>query len=338
MIAYVLHGKRDLRAEERPSPADEPGNVLIEVHHMGICGSDVHYYAEGYCGAFVPKRPFVLGHEVSGTIASTSDGVEGLAVGQRVAVDPSRPCGVCRYCRDGRSNLCPDMQYLGSASTDPHVDGAFSTYVSVPADRCHVLPDDVEDAEAAMLEPLSVATHAVMRAGSVAGKSVLILGAGTMGQLVLQVASAMGADGITMTDVRQQALELARKQGAHRTCLAGRASKELSPAFDVIIEASGAPAALRTALELAGRGGTVVQLGTLPSRVELPAHLIMQKELQVLGSFRFADVFSQALELMAARRIDVRPLITHTFPFGDLVRAFETALEDESAMKIQVRR
>ncbi len=340
MIAYVLHGKRDLRAEERPDPVAGPGEVLIQVRRMGICGSDVHYFATGHCGAFVPRRPFVLGHELAGQIVETGSGVSGMAVGQRVAVDPSRPCRDCKTCHAGRSNLCRDMRYLGSASTDPHVDGAFSSYIAIPAENCYPLPDNVDYKEATMLEPLSVATHAVMRAGSLAGKSVLILGAGTVGQLVLLVARAMGAASIAVTDVRQEALDLATAQGADHVSFSERAREELiafSPSgFDVAIEASGAPEALRLALELSDRGGTIVQLGTLPAEVELPAHLIMQKELQVTGSFRFADVFSQALNLIVTSRVDVRPVISHTFGFGELVRAFDVALEDKTAFKIQV--
>jgi L-idonate 5-dehydrogenase len=340
MIAYVLHGKRDLRAEERPDPVAAPGEVLIQVRRMGICGSDVHYFATGHCGAFMPRRPFVLGHELAGQIVETGSGVSGMAVGERVAVDPSRPCGDCKTCLAGRSNLCRDMRYLGSASTDPHVDGAFSSYVAIPAGNCYPLPDNVDYAEATMLEPLSVATHAVKRAGSLAGKSVLVLGAGTVGQLVLLVARAMGAASIAVTDVRQEALDLAAAQGADHVSVATSAREELIAAypsgFDVAIEASGAPEALRLALELSDRGGTIVQLGTLPAEVELPAHLIMQKELQVAGSFRFAHVFSQALQLIATRRVDVRPVITHTFGFGELVRAFDVALEDKAAFKIQV--
>ena len=245
MIAYVLHGKRDLRAEELPEPVAKPGEVLIRVRRMGICGSDVHYFATGHCGAFVPRRPFVLGHELAGEIVEKSSSVEGLAVGQRVAVDPSRPCGDCTLCRAARSNLCQDMRYLGSASTDPHVDGAFSSYVAVPAENCYPVPSDVDDAEAALLEPLSIATHAALRAGSMAGKSVLIQGVGTVGQLVLLVARAMGAVSVAVTDVRQEALDLAAAQGADHVCISTRAGEELVAAYpggiDVAFETAGAP-------------------------------------------------------------------------------------------------
>lgn len=340
MIAYVLHGKRDLRAEERSTPRAKPGEVLIRVRRMGICGSDLHYYAEGHCGAFVPRSPFVLGHEFTGEIVEAGAAVEGMTAGERVAVDPSRPCGACKSCRAGRYNLCLEMKYLGSASSDPHVDGAFASHVAMPAENCHLLPDHVDDAEATLLEPLSVAAHAVMRAGSVAGKSVLIQGAGTVGQLVLLVARALGAASITVTDLKEPALELARRQGADHAWLASRARAELSAGppsgFDVVFEVSGASEALGLAIELADRGGTIVQVGTLPADIELPAQLIMQKELQLMGSFRFANVFAMALNLIASRRVDVHPVITHTFGFDELVPAFEAALEDEGALKVQV--
>jgi len=341
MIAYVLHGKKDLRAEERPIPNVGPGEVLIQVRRMGICGSDVHYFSTGHCGAFVPQRPFVLGHECAGEIVETGADVTELVAGERVAVDPSRPCRRCQRCLEGRSNLCENMKYLGSASTDPHVDGAFASHVAVPAENCHRIPDEMTYAEATMLEPLSVATHAVARAGDLVGKSVLIVGGGTMGQLVLLAARAMGAATVAVVDLRSQALDLASAQGADHVCEPQRArdlfGATLLEGFDVIFEASGAPASLRLALESAARGGTIVQLGTLPGEVELPVHLIMQKELQVAGSFRFANVFADALDLIAARKVDVRPIITRTFGFGELVTAFDTAVEDKNSFKIQVK-
>ena len=329
MIACVLHGKRDLRIEERPDPVAEADDVLVRVRRVGICGSDVHYFTAGHCGAFVPRRPFVLGHELAGEIAVW-----------RLPASASRSIPRARAARAGtafagRSNLCPQMRYLGSASTDPHVDGGLAPFVTVPRASCHALPDAVEDAEAAMLEPLSIAVHAASRAGALEGRSVLIAGAGTVGQLLFRVCRARGASRIELVDVRREPLDFALEHGADGAHLASEVPADLSR-FDVVFEASGSPDALRMALELAERGATIVQVGTLPEHLEAPVHLVMQKELQLVGSFRFANVFGDALELIASRRVDVRPLVTHTFRFDDVMKAFAAALDDRSAFKVQV--
>ncbi|MCZ6775792.1 MAG: L-idonate 5-dehydrogenase [Ignavibacteria bacterium] len=342
MISYVLYGKEDLRPERRTVPEVKPGQVLIKVRRMGICGSDVHYFIHGYCGVFIPKRPFILGHEFAGEVAETGAGVKGVSVCDRVAVDPSYPCSICRFCRTGRYNLCDNMKYLGSASTDPHVDGAFCEYIAMPAANCYVLPDKIDYGEAALLEPLSVATHAVMRAGSVSGKSVLIAGGGTIGQLVLLVVRAFGSAHIVLSDIREAPRKLALNQGADHVLdattdsMKGQALGIVEDGFDIIFEVSGSPAALGQAIDLVRRAGTIIQVGTLPSEVELPANMIMVKELNILGSFRFANVFSTAINLIASGRINLRPLITHTFPFGNFLSAMNLACGKENIIKVQV--
>jgi len=333
MKSYILHGKQDLRLEERPVPDLLPHQVLIRVKRVGICGSDVHYFSHGSIGTFVPKRPFALGHEFAGEVVEVGADVRHIQPGMAVAIDPSMPCGTCRLCRGGRYNLCENMKYLGSASCDPHLDGAFGEFVPMPAANCFPIPAGLSFAEAAMLEPLSVAMHAVLRSGTVAGRSVLITGGGTIGQLVLLVARAFGADRIAVSDIDEFPRQFALRTGADA------AFDPREPAvdeFDIVFEAAGVPAALVAALRLARRGGTVVQIGSLPAEVPLPANLIMAKELTVAGSFRFAHVFPMALNLAAAKRIDLRPLITATYPFAELPQAMERAVKKQNVIKVQV--
>src|SRR5438132_2855949 len=178
MPSAVLHGAKDLRIESRPIPQLLPGQVLIRVRRAGICGSDLHYFQHGQCGAFIPTRPFILGHELVGEVAALAKDLEKPVVGTRVVVNPARPCGLCSYCKAGRSNLCPHTIMLGSASTTPPTNGAFAHFVAVRADQCHVIPPEIDDGLGAMMEPLAVALHAIKRAGAVSGKSVLVLGAG----------------------------------------------------------------------------------------------------------------------------------------------------------------
>lgn len=340
MHAYLLHGKEDLRRAELPVPAPEAGQVVVKIRCVGICGSDIHYYNHGRVGAFVPKRPFALGHEFAGEVVALGPGFTGLPLGTRVAVDPSQPCGHCRHCREGRYNLCAAMRYFGSASCDPHLDGGFAQQVAVPARNCHPLPATLSWGEAAMLEPLSVALHAIQRAGGVTGRSVCIAGGGAIGQLIALAARAFGAARITVLDLapfpRRLALELGADAALDPTDPALTAPESLGEGCDVVFEAVGSGKAAALALQLARRGGTVVQVGTLPPEVPLPANLIMSKELTVVGSFRFANVFPLALDLLAGKRIRVAPLISQTFPFDQIPEAMARAVGKGDVVKIQV--
>lgn len=344
MQAYVLHGPCDMRLEERNVAGVGPDDALVRVRRTGICGSDVHYYRHGQIGDFVPREPFALGHEFAGEIVETGSNVEWLETGTRVAVDPQLPCGECRYCRIGRYNLCRNMRFLGSASCYPHIDGGFGEYVAVPAANCYPLPDDLDFGYAALLEPLTIANHAVVRAGAgagggVAGKRVLVTGAGTIGQLVLRVARAYGASTVAVSDIDQFARDFSLTSGADYAFdprsdeLEGFAADD---AIDVVIEVSGSPAALAQALNLVGRGGTVVQVGTQPARVELPANLVMSRELAVIGSFRSAHVIRPSLDLAASGRIELESVISSVFPFSRFQEAMDVAVAKERVIKVQV--
>lgn len=341
MRAWVLHGAGDMRLEDVPRPAPGPGEVLVRVRAAGICGSDLHYHAHGRCGNFVPTRPFILGHEFAGEIVAAGDGVGEPVTGARVAVDPSRPCGRCKLCRQGRYNLCPEMVYFGSASVDPPSDGCFAEYVVAPAANCALLPAGFEFAWGALLEPLSVAMHAVQRGGGVAGKSVLITGGGTIGQMILSTAVAFGASRVVVSDLKPFARSFATRQGADAALdpadddCAARAAALAPDGFEVVFEASGAASALAQAIGLSARGASVVQVGTLPDGIAIPANTLLTRELQYLGSWRFANVFERVIELVVASRIDVRPLITRGFPFPQLPEAILEAGGGE-VIKVQI--
>lgn len=342
MKAFILHGQRDLRAEDVETPRPKAGEVLVKVRRAGICGSDIHYFVHGRVGSFVPKRPFIMGHEISGEITEAGPDVDPATVGRRVAVDPSMPCGFCEFCRGGRYNLCTNMRFYGSASTDPHVDGGFAEYVLAPAVNCHPLPEGLGWAEAAMTEPLSVAVHAVMRSGGVAGKTVLVTGGGAIGQLVALVVRAFGASSVTLADISDYPRSLAVELGADFALDAGAADAverglEIVPGgFDVIFEASGSPHAVPMCIELARRGGTIVQVGTLPPTVSAPLNAIMARELNYVGSFRFANVFAVALDLLGSRRIDVSPLINAVFPLAEMGEAMDRAVGKNGVIKVQI--
>jgi len=343
MLAAVLHGKRDLRLEERRRPELSPGMVLLRVHRVGICGSDLHYFDHGRCGGFVPANPFVLGHELTGTVAELASDSTTLSVGTRVTVNPARVCGVCEYCRAGRGNLCGQTIMLGSASTKPPTDGAMAEYVVIRADQCHELPDNVDDGLGAMIEPLAVVLHAMKQAGSVAGKRVLVTGGGPIGLLAAMTARAFGAAPVALSDVvlsrRNNALSLAADAVLDPAApdLANRVRELTGDGFDLVFEASGAAPALRQAFDLIRRGGTIVQIGTLSvDDLPLPANQIMAREIRFVGSFRYGDVFPEAIRLLVARRIDLQPLITCVLPLVNVGDAMSRALARDNTMKVQI--
>lgn len=337
MKTYLLYGAKDIRLTEKSIPQPGSGEVLIEPKFIGICGSDVHYFQHGYCGNFVPKRPFALGHEFTGVIHSTGSNVQGLKVGDEVAIDPSMPCGSCKHCRSGHYNLCLSMRYFGSASCDPHIDGAMGQYVVVPAANCYVLPAGMSMEQASLLEPLCVAMHAVKQVDQIAGTSILITGGGPIGQLILRVARAFGAYNVTVSDVNEFAREFSLKSGANSVVnpLEENAWKSFN-GFDVVFEASGVPSALANGIQLARRGGSVVLVGTLPDSFSIPGNLIMNRELKLLGSFRFANVFEDAMNMVAEGIINLDGIFTDSYSFDNIPQAMQRALDKDKVMKVQI--
>ena len=271
MKACVIHGALDLRLEERTAPTLGDSEVKIRVRAGGICGSDLHYFAHGRIGDFVIREPLIPGHEFAGEVAEIGASVSPLRPGDKVAIHPGRSCGRCRPCREGRPNLCQNVFYMGSASKFPHMQGGFCEYVVVDQSQCHLVSKELDLTLAAFAEPLSVALHAAQRAGNLMGQTVLISGAGPIGQLVLLAARRGGAAAITMTDLLEAPLAMARRLGADITIDVAKDTGALDAAvhtnggFDVAFEVSGATAALNGAINAVRPGGTIVQVGSLPA-------------------------------------------------------------------------
>ncbi len=338
--SVVIHAARDLRIEERPVDDPGPGEVQVTLAMGGICGSDLHYYNHGGFGAIRLREPMVLGHEVSGHISKLGPGVDGLRVGQLVAVSPSRPCGTCRYCAEGARNHCLNMRFYGSAMPFPHIQGAFRQVLVAEAGQC-VPADGLSAGQAAMAEPLAVCLHATRRAGNLLGKRVLVTGCGPIGQLSILAARRAGAVEIVATDLSDFTLRVARTVGADRTInmaempdgLAGYGAEKGT--FDVLYECSGAAPALVAAIPALRPRGVIVQLG-LGGDMSLPMMAITAKELELRGSFRFHEEFAMAVQLMQGGLIDVDPLITHTVALGRAVAGFDLAGDRSQAMKVQI--
>ncbi|MFJ1812449.1 MULTISPECIES: L-idonate 5-dehydrogenase [unclassified Streptomyces] len=336
MRVVVAHGAGDLRLEERPVPVPGPGEVAVDIRYGGICGSDLHYWRHGAVGEFRLREPLVLGHEIVGRVREAGPGALAPPPGTPVAVHPLASCGRCRRCVAGRRNTCLDTGYLGSAARDPHVQGGFADVLVVPAERVLALPEGVDLRLAAVAEPAAVAWHAVRQAGDVRGKRVLVTGAGPIGCLVVAALRAAGAAEITVTDVHEAPLAVAKRVGATSTVRVGTGADGLDElAADIAIESSGNPAGLRTCLYGVDRGGLVVGLGLLPpGDTPVAANALITRELRLVGSFRFDDELTEVLGALADGRLPVEPVVTSVLPVAHTGEAFELAADPARSCKV----
>lgn len=335
MHACVIHGAGDLRVEERAPVTAGHGEVTVSVALGGICGSDLHYYRHGRVGDFTVREPMVLGHEIVGHVAAAGPGTDAPGAGTPVAVHPATPCDRCASCATGRRNICEDTRYLGSAARTPHIQGGLAQFVTVPTAQLRVLPPDLALHHAVLAEPLSVALHAVHRAGDVRGKRVLVTGAGPIGCLVTAVLRHRGAAEVVVSDLLDMPLSTAAASGATATVRADDpGAGAWAGAFDVAVEASGAPTGLRTCVERVRRGGTVVLLGLLPpGEVPLLGNIAVTRELQLRGAFRFDTEFDEAIGVLA-QGLPVEAIVTHTFSLAESRAAFDTAHDRTVASKV----
>ena len=336
----TLHGPEDLRMTERALDPLAPGMVRVRFGAGGICGSDMHYFRHARTGDFVVTSPLILGHEVAGEVVEIHGDAPGLFVGDRVAVNPSRWCGRCTRCREGRANLCENIYFMGSASKTPHMQGGFASLFDATAQQCVKVPDDLPYAAAALAEPLAVCLHAVSRAGEMNGKEVVLFGAGPIGLLTLLSAKLAGAQAVTVVDIAAAPLAFATRLGADNVVDISGSDGELKSLaaerqFDVAFEISGTPAGLAAAIACVRRGGTVVQVGNLPGgQIPAPANAVMSKELDLKGSFRFAQEFATAVELIVAGKVNVLQLVTAERPLAEAPDAFRLALDRSQSVKV----
>jgi len=340
MHAIVCHASKDLRVDPQDEPQPlAPDQLRVRIARGGICGSDLHYYQHGGFGTVRLREPMVLGHEVSAVIDAVGSDAGTFKVGQRIAVSPSRPCGACRYCHQGLPNHCLNMRFYGSAMPFPHIQGAFRQSLVIETHQAHLLADDVSLAEGALAEPLSVGLHAIQRAGAVFGKRVLVTGCGPIGNLLIAGLRAAGAAEIVAVDLSASALACAEKMGATRTHNIADSADALKRYtaekgyFDVMFEVSGSAQALRNGMECIAPRGVLVTVG-LGGDVSLALNLLVSREIDLRGTFRFHPEFAQAVDLLNRRVIDVNPVISHTVPFSEAVQAFELAADKSQAMKV----
>jgi L-iditol 2-dehydrogenase len=333
MTVSVLNGVRDVVTEQRPVPRPGPREVLIRVAAVGTCGSDVHYYEHGRIGDHIVKAPLVLGHEPSGVVVARGTEAARHEVGARVALEPGVPCSTCAQCKLGRYNLCPRMRFFGT----PPIDGAFCEYVVLREDFAHPVPDTMTDEAAGLLEPLSVGVWACRKARVGPGARVLITGAGPIGLVATQAARAFGASEVVVTDVNGTRLQVAAELGATATVnVAQRSLADAGFEPDVLLECSGVGTAAGQAIRQVGRAGRVVLIGMGGDEIALPLAHVQNYELEVTGTFRYANTWPTAIALAAGREVDLDRLVTHRFGLGEVERALTIATRDDSVIKAVV--
>lgn len=341
MKAVVIHGAKDLRIEDREVETVGPGQVEVSIEAGGICGSDLHYYNHGGFGTVRVREPMILGHEVAGTVKALGEGVSGLAVGDRVAVSPSRPCSTCEFCLKSMQNHCFNMRFYGSAMPMPHIQGAFRQRLVAEQWQCHKIAEGVSIHEAAMAEPLAVTLHGAVRAGSLAGKRVLVSGCGPIGALSIIAARLFGAREIVVTDVMDAVLEKGQAVGADRAINVAENPEELTAYaankgyFDVQFEASGNERAVRSGLEVLKPRSVLVQLG-LGGDISFPQNMVVAKEIEMKGTFRFHEEFGLAVDAINHRRVDLKPLLSAVYSLEEAVDAFEITGDRSRSMKVQL--
>lgn len=324
MNVLRLHAAGDLRFHQEEKPIPQPGESLVRIGAVGICGSDLHWFDEGGIGDAALDRPLTLGHEMAGW---TEDG-------QLVAIDPNIPCGVCEYCQEGSPNLCTNHHFAGHG----HDDGGLREYMVWPDHCLFPLPDGLSVADGAMLEPLGVALYAIDLSGIRPGDRVGVFGCGPIGLMIVQMARAAGASFVVATDLLPHRVEAATANGADLAVLADANNQEVAPIrkvlagkfLDVAIEVAGSNAAIHSAVELVKPGGKVILVG-IPSEDEtkVTASLVRRKGLALQWARRMKHVYPRCIELVRRGQIDVGRLVSHTFAFEQAEDAFRSAQSRE---------
>ncbi|GAB3617729.1 NAD(P)-dependent alcohol dehydrogenase [Okibacterium endophyticum] len=336
MRAAVMTDVGQLVLEERPLPGIGDDEVLVRVSYVGVCGSDMALFENGYIGESVVQEPMVLGHEASGIVVQVGGMVTNLRPGMRVALEPGVPCLNCEFCKEGHYNLCPEVHFWASL---PVTEGAFQEYVRHRASFCHPLPDSVGLLEGALIEPLSVAFHAVRRSGIELGDRAVVLGAGCIGLLTLLTLRAAGVRDVVVVDLVDNRLDLASRLGAE-VVNAGTTSDlfaTLSDRFghgpDVVFETAGNRMTMDQSIRIVKPGGTVTFVGyTKDGRADLNVNLLIDKEVTVKTVFRYRNVYPKAIAAVAAGVIPLGDVVSAIYPFEDIQQGMEHAVHNKAAV------
>ena len=341
MLAAVMTGAAEIRMQEREVPVPEPGQVLIRLDYVGICGSDLHIFEKDW-----GKRitgPHILGHECAGTVVAAGEGVRHPAAGDRVAVEPGRTCGACEFCRTGRYNLCDSVRFLAAPNTPagPQVDGAFCEYLAHDANLCFTLPDNVSTLEGALIEPLAVGFHAANQGGARPGQAAIVVGAGCIGLVSMMALRICGVPKIFVLDVMENRLAKAVELGADAAIdsrdppAAAERLLDLTGGrgCDLAIDTAGISAMAGAVVHALKKGGTLVLVGYSPDgSLVIPLRNVINKEITLKSVFRYRNIYPMAIESTAAGLVDLRRIVTNTYPLSEAPRAMEEGLRNRAGI------
>ena len=332
--AVFMKGIGEMEIVPVETPALRDNDVLVKMEYVGICGSDVHYYEKGRIGNFIVEGDFILGHECAGEVVKVGSAVKGLKVGDKVALEPGITCGQCEFCKGGKYNLCPDVEFLAT----PPYHGCLKNYIAFPENMAFKLPDNVSTKEGALVEPLAVGLHAAAQGGVKLGDKVVVLGAGCIGLVTLLACKAFGATEVIVVDVIDKRLECAMNLGASHVINAKKENTldkiaELTggKGADIVIETAGSEFTIKQTAYAVKRGGTIVLVGLAPKDViEFDFMQIMTKEADIKSVFRYRNLYPAAIGAIADGKIDVKGIVTHEFDFEDSKKAFDFVIENKN--------
>ncbi|MBS4206870.1 NAD(P)-dependent alcohol dehydrogenase [Bacillus sp. FJAT-50079] len=338
MKAAVLDRPHSIHIKQVHIPTIKNDEVLVKVHCIGVCGSDIHYYNHGKIGRYVVKEPIILGHELAGEIVEVGPLVSNVAVGDRVAIEPGVACGRCSFCKNGRYNLCPDVVFMAT----PPVNGAWAEYIAIRSDFAFKIPDEMSFEEGALLEPLSVGIHA-MRRGKVGPEdSIFISGLGPIGLLTIEAAKIFGVTKIYTSDPIQYRREKALEMGATaafdplETDIIEEIKMRNGKAADVVIETSGNQHAISSAIKIADRGGRVVLVGLpIVNDIVFDVPYIVDSEIDISGVFRYANTYPIAIQHLQSSKSKIEKIITQKFKLTEIKEAVEFA-RSEKGIKVMI--
>lgn len=342
MQAAIMEDLRQISFISTPIPQIKADEVLVQIEYVGICGSDLHYYEAGRIGDFVVTPPFILGHETAGTIIQTGTAVTHLAVGDRVALEPGKTCGLCEFCQTGRYNLCPEVIFFAT----PPVPGVFQEYVAHQANLCFKLPPKVSTLEGALIEPLAIGFHAARQGGATLGQKAVVMGAGAIGLVTLMALKAMGLSDITVVDILDNRLDKALSLGASQVInatkqdpLATVLANTQQQGVDLVIETAGTQITTCQGIAMAKKGATMVLVGYSASgEMTLPVSEILNRELTLKSVFRYRHIYPLAIEAVASGQVQLKDLVTDVFDFQDLPQAMESSvLHKDTIVKAVVK-
>ena len=334
MRVAIMEGIGKMGFTQRPIPTPKEDEVLVKLEYVGICGSDMHYYETGAIGDFVVEPPFVLGHEPGGTVVEVGSKVKHLKVGDRVALEPGKTCGHCRYCREGKYNLCPDVVFFAT----PPVDGVFQEYVAHEADLCFKLPDNVSTLEGALIEPLAVGFHAAIQGDAHLGQKAVVMGAGCIGLVSMMALKARGVQDVYVVDVMDKRLDKALELGA--TAVINGKKEDVVARLnqltgglgtDLAIDTAGSEFTVRQAIMAAAKGSTIVLVGySRTGEMNMPTDFILNKELTLKSVFRYRHIYPIAIEAVASGKVNLKGIVSNIFPLSDIQNAMDESIRNKA--------